>query len=286
MANTGDQQQQVNDAQSQAARNLQEYQSVNSSATPMAEFNPDTDQWVLYQERLENYYAACRVTDVDRKKVLLLNSIGSKAYKLVRDLSTPALPTTKTYAELCAMLDQYYTPPVVAFRERTNFYAATKVNSESIVEWMARIKFMAASCNFGNLIEGIILDKFITGLDGRAFDRICEEDVVTLTLNRAMDLASKYETRGQNSDDVVHAVNSKWRPQSKKNVHPPKEQKYASTDAHSSGPQRCKHCGFKNHTGDACKFKNATCHKCKSKGHLASVCKQRKTNHESDCAIY
>lgn len=138
--------------------NFNELPSMNSSAAAMGEFNPEIDQWVLYQERLENFFTACRVTNVDRKKVLLLNSIGPKAYKLVRDLSTPAMPTTKTYAELCDMLKQFYTPPVVAFRERKHFYAATKEKAESIVEWMARIKFLALSCDFGNRIEGIILE--------------------------------------------------------------------------------------------------------------------------------
>lgn len=180
------------------------------------------------------------------------------------------------------MLKQFYTPPVVAFRERKHFYAATKEKAESIVEWMARIKFLAASCDFGNRIEGIILEKFITGLDGRSFDRICEEEVGKLTLARAMDLASKYESRDQHSEDVVYVVHTKWRPQGTKNIQQPSKEQKAETSlaSNSSHTPRCKHCRFKNHTSDACKFKTATCHRCKIKG-LASICKQRKINHVS-----
>lgn len=244
--------------------------SVNS---PMTEFNPDTDQWVLYQERLENFFDACGVTDLNRKKVLLLNSVGQKAYKLVRDLSTPDMPITKSYAELCVMLKQYYTPLVVAFREQKQFYAATKERAESIVEWSARIKFLAASCNFGNRIEGIILDKFITRLD-----RLCEEESETLTLTRALDLAAKYEMKSQKTEEV-NAV----RPSNKKGS----SQKFTKSEPTASltAPLRCKHCGYKNHTSDKCKVKNANCHNCKKDGHLASVCKERKINNVSDSSI-
>lgn len=242
----------------------------------MTEFNPDSDQWVLYQERLENFFEACSVTDLNRKKVLLLNSVGPKAYKLVRDLSTPNMPTTKTYEELCKMLNQYYTPPVVAFRERKQFYAATKERAESNVEWMARIKFLAASCNFGNKIEGVILDKFVTGLDGGVFDRLCEEETETLTLTRAMDLAAKYEIKSQKTEEV-NAV----RPSGKKGKSSQKLAKSGPTTS-SIAPSKCKHCGYKNHTSDKCKFKTATCHNCKKEGHLASICKERKINNVSD----
>lgn len=123
--------------------------------------------------------------------------MGAKAYKLVRDLSTPDAPTAKTYEELCNMLTLHYTPPVIAFKERKMFYKATKLNEETSMEWIARLKLLASACGFGNRIQDILLDKYVTGLDGRIFDRLCEEDHNTLTLKRALELSAKWEIQNK-----------------------------------------------------------------------------------------
>lgn len=154
----------------------------------MPKFDPDSNEWVLYQERLENLFNAYAIVDANRKKALLQNSIGAKPYKLLRDLCTPDLPNTKTYEQLCGILKSYYTPAVVTYKERKAFYAISKSNCESVVEWMARIKNMASNCSFNANIASVVLEKFVTGLSGRAFDRICEEDHITLTLERALEL--------------------------------------------------------------------------------------------------
>lgn len=58
-----------------------------ATANPMAEFNPEIDEWVLNQERLENYFEVCTITEDNCKKM------GAKEYKLVRDRSTPVTHT-------------------------------------------------------------------------------------------------------------------------------------------------------------------------------------------------
>lgn len=142
----------------------------------LASFNPSRDEWILYQERLENYFSAYEIVDADRKKALLQNSIGEAPYKLLRDLCTPALPSTKTYDELCAILKGFYTPTIVHYKERKAFYAMNKSDRESVVQWMARVKSMVSNCDYGENLTLVVLEKFVTGLSGRAFDRVCEED--------------------------------------------------------------------------------------------------------------
>lgn len=253
---------------------------VNSPTFQVAEFCPENDQWVLYHERLENFFDSYRIEDPVRKRVLLLNAIGAKPYKLIRDLCTPDAPTTKTYEQLCELMKSYYTPPEVVYKQRKMFYAAAKSSEESVVQWMVHIKFLAAACNFGNTIDSRILDKFVTSFDGRTFDRLSEEDPDTLTLTKATEIAVRCESRAEVS---VNAVHTRQPHHSKKATWPPKSQQGGGHST-GGGPDRarCKHCGFKNHTSSECRFKDASCHKCRQKGHLASICRKSSVNHVSE----
>lgn len=176
--------------------------NVGAPSIAIQEFQPNSDQWILYQERLENYFGAYDIAAEDKRKVTLLNSIGPKAYKLVRDLCSPDTPNTKSYAELCKILKDYYTQPVIAFKERQEFYTLTKTECESSVEWMARVKSCASNCDFAERLANIVLDKFVTGQSGRIFERLCEENHSTLTLTRALELASKYEAQKISTQSV------------------------------------------------------------------------------------
>lgn len=113
----------------------------------------------------------------------------------MRDLCNPETPASKSFAEICVILDQHYTPPIIAYEERRRFFSAQKSGDESTGKWLVRLKFAASACDFINNIENVLLDKHIMGLDGRAFDRLCEENHKTLTLAKALELASKWEVR-------------------------------------------------------------------------------------------
>lgn len=231
-------------------------------------FDSTRDKWVLYHERLENFFIAYNIKSEIRKKALLQTYIGENSYRILRDLCTPDLPSKKTYDELCEIMRSFYTPNVVVYKERKHFYAASKSDGESAAEWMARIKRLASSCEFGANLCNVVLDKFVTGLSGRAFDRISEEKHTELTLERAVGLAMKYED--QTSADA-ESVNAIW---AKQNQHRTGNSSHAGTSG--GGGTRCIHCGYKNHISVNCKYSAAVCHTCGKIGHLASVCKNKK----------
>lgn len=264
--------------QEAAAQPFQNANAVTSAPTvAIPEFQPNSDEWILYQERLENYFGAYDITTEAKRKVTLLNSIGPKAYKLVRDICSPDTPNTKSYAQLCKILKDYYTQPVIAYKERKDFYSLIKTDGESCVEWMARVKCCASNCDFAEKLTGVVLDKFVTGQSGRIFERLCEENHSTLTLERALELASKYEAQKITSQSVNAISKYSTKKQQKK----PDESSRSAT-SHNAKPKqnkkvKCSHCGYSNHQSDQCKFKDATCVRCNKTGHIATVCKQSKS---------
>lgn len=156
------------------------------------EFYGSVDDWNVYQERLEQFFEVNDIPDAKRV-ALLISVIGGESYKTVRDLCHPVLPKNKTFDELCTLLRKQYTPQVAIFRERTNFYNSRQEPHENVTQWYGRLKKLSVDCKFGENLEAILLDKFVTGLrSGQIMDRLCEENE-SLKLEQALELAVNKE---------------------------------------------------------------------------------------------
>lgn len=113
-----------------------------------------------------------------------------------------------------------------------------------------------------------MLNKFICGISGRIFEKLCEEDE-TLKLSEAYKKAlvseSKITAKTIDSKSEVMFV----------------KQRKSSSDTRSKGDKTkvpCTHCGWKTHQSSSCKFKESICNSCSKRGHLASICRNRAEN--------
>ena len=175
------------------------------AAPKFLEFCADSDDWDIYAERLEQHFAANKVEDEKIRVAVLLSSIGQSTYKLLRDLSFPALPKDNKFDELNKMLKNQYQLQLSTWRERRKFYQLRQTD-ETIAEWYAKIRSMATRCNFGNDLTRALKDKFVTGLnEGKIFDRICEDD--SKGLEDLISLAMKQENMAK-----INYVSSKFLP--------------------------------------------------------------------------
>lgn len=156
------------------------------------EYNGFYDDWNVYQERLEQFFEVNDIPETKRT-ALLISVIGSDSYKTLRDMCHPVLPKSRTFEELCELLRKQYSPQVAVFRERTTFYNARQEQEETVTMWYGRLKKLSVDCRFGENLEAILLDKFVTGLrSGMIMDRLCEENE-GLTLEMALELAVNKE---------------------------------------------------------------------------------------------
>ena len=73
--------------------------------------------WLIYKERLEQYFIANRI-DEARKAATLLTLIGEPVYKTLRDLCDPILPSQKSFPDLYEILKKQYSPKISVFKER------------------------------------------------------------------------------------------------------------------------------------------------------------------------
>lgn len=160
------------------------------------EYNNEIEDWTLYEEKLDQYFEANGIKDEKTKIATLISSIGNQTYKTLRDLTFPDLPKTKTYVELTELLKTQFSPHISIWRERFKFYGAQQRAEESIMDWYVRIKSLATNCKFGNTLESVLTDKFVTGLvKSSIIDRLCEEPE-NKKLKELVKLAVQREAQG------------------------------------------------------------------------------------------
>lgn len=159
------------------------------------------DDWMVFTERLEQFFEINEVAD-EKKRAILLTSISDDVYKTLRDVCHPVLPKNKTFDELCALLNKQFVKKTSVFRERVTFYNAKQMKDESIASWFARIKKLSVDCKFGDRFNDILLDRFISGLRSSVIlERLCEEDEDKLTLQSAVEIAITKESAVKEDHD-------------------------------------------------------------------------------------
>ncbi|XP_065088844.1 uncharacterized protein LOC135710252 [Ochlerotatus camptorhynchus] len=231
-------------------------------------FDGETEEWELYKEQLEQFFTANQIAD-NMKKAVLINHCEAKTYKLLRDLCTPNAPAEKTYVQLCELMSKHFTPPVVVHKERRNFMSARMRDDppESLNAWAARVKILESNCKLGDQLQHDLLNKFVDGLEGKAYDRICEEDE-KLTFERAYEIAIKYEPEESKSAGIIQMGRGKH----------DFERGRSSGVKNSTGvgDNRCLACNRVGHFKRDCRFKEYICRKCNKRGHLQSACTSKR----------
>lgn len=281
---------------------------ANSYMGQIKEFTSQCD-WMIFKQKLNQFFVANEVNKEEIKRALLLNSLSEECFKLMHDLCVPESPTTRNYDELVKLFDVHFTPSKPAFAERYKFYSALKNRDESIAEWAARVKSLAANCKFeSNHLNIMIRDRFIMGLDsGPIRDRLFEEEVETLELAKAIEIALKKEVAAKNfhmgtwsnmaikpeTSEVFQMSDSRGQQREERNLKSAHNNRHcrkecargdkARTDYDAGGQRRhgderartktkCTVCGKYGHMGNNCKYKDYVCNNCGIKGHLAYVC--------------
>ena len=60
-------------------------------------FEEDVSSWGVYEEMLQQYFLANRVTEMDQKRAIFLSMVGTKHVKLPWDSFAPDRPATRSF---------------------------------------------------------------------------------------------------------------------------------------------------------------------------------------------
>ena len=245
------------------------------------------DEFESYVRRLEMFFLANQVDD-ERKVATLLSVIGKKTFNLVENLISPKEPKDCTYDQVVKTLKAHFKPKKLLIIERYNFHQRKQSASETIPQYVAALRALGGTCEYGDVLETLLFDRFVAGLRNESTVRA----ILTsekMTFQEAVELAVARETAANharvlqsNHSDTqsVHSVksNSQMQMEKKKpweNTSPNRIRQNSNRGRENPRTNKpksaCMGCnGW--HWRNECPFREAECNKCHKTGHIAKAC--------------
>ena len=103
----------------------------------IAEFDSATEDWVVYTERLDQYFIANGVDDAVKQRAILLSGCGAKAYKLIKSLIAPAKPTDMTFQQLVEIVSKHFDPVPAITVQRYKFNVRIRQPGENVATFLS-----------------------------------------------------------------------------------------------------------------------------------------------------
>lgn len=120
---------------------------------PPAPLFNEGDDWEIYGDRLKQFFLAYDIKDEKRKAALLLTAISSDIFRTFNNACFHAKPEEKTFTELCDIFKKQFSPVVSVYAERCKFYDAKQQDSETVTEWITRLRALSKFCEFKTHLE-------------------------------------------------------------------------------------------------------------------------------------
>ncbi|KAJ8017724.1 hypothetical protein HOLleu_44666 [Holothuria leucospilota] len=232
-------------------------------------FDPDLEKWESYEERTIQFFLANDVTEDKKKVAVLLSSMGPKGYGLLKSLTTPTKPSTLTFPDICKRLHDYYNPKPPVLLERFRFYNQIQGPSEKIAEYLAELRRLSSTCNFGGFLNEALRDKFVCGLFDTAIQKKLLSEDDSLTLDKAVKTPMSMESANKN------AAITKGETHSVQRVSP-------TSSSLNASKLQCSCCGKNGHIKKDCCMKSFKCFNCGRIGHLQNVCRDKPATEQSN----
>ena len=118
----------------------------------LQEFNVELEPITAYLERVELYFSANSIEE-DKRLAILLSVIGPKTYGVLRNLLAPGRPQEKGYSDVVQVLTRHFEPQRIVIAERFKFYRRSQGEGESVVDFVAELRRLASSCEFGDFLN-------------------------------------------------------------------------------------------------------------------------------------
>ena len=222
-------------------------------------FDPATEDWSTYVERLEHYFIANDIATEAKRRSTLLTVAGPEVYSLACNLVAPNKPGDKSYDDLVALIKNHYSPAPSIIVQRYKFHTRVRKQGESAANFVADLRSIAKYCEFGDVLDDMLRDRLVCGInEPKTQKRLLSEP--KLTLKTAFELAQAIETASKDLLDI--------QPSPVAGDVPVHQMLQAATSL-------CYRCGGQ-HSPTSCRFKDFQCHHCGKTGHLQKACRKKK----------
>ena len=239
---------------------------------PFPPFDPSSEpsslgqRWKNWTKRFQVYLTAMNITDDKQRRALLLYQAGPATQDIFETLAD----TGDDYKTALEKLDAYFLPKKNVDYEIFQFWQAVQQPSETIDQFVTRLRQLAAHCEFQD-VDKELKSAIIQNCQSKCLRRYAlREEALTLDnlLAKARSLdASELQATGieksLNAPDTVNCVQQKSRT----------KLQLAKPHQH---PGTCRQCGLPwPHMTTPCPAKGKTCRDCGKANHFAKMCRSK-----------
>ena len=223
-------------------------------------------------------------TGMTQVAATLCSIMGMDCLKVMYSLPTLTEGQRKDPKAIIKKLREHFIPQKHVLFERYKFNTVSQQISETIDEFVVRLRQLAAPCEFGDLTESLINDRLVIGTtDITSRDRLLRERPVP-DLNRcveslrASELSRSHQqqfekAKGSSVEYVRGKKNSTGSGNRPRDGRSKTQTPKKNTQPHSDKGKKCQWCGRTPHARKHCPAKDALCRKCGRKGHFQLVCR-------------
>ena len=226
-------------------------------------FDVESGDFSEYNERIEQYFVANKIDEAAQKRGIFITLIGEQAYSLLRSVLAPEKPNTKSYEELSKTLCDHLKPKPLVIAERYKFNDRKQHEGEDLSGFIAAIRKMSVTCDFGDFLEEALRDRLIHGMQN---DRIRKRLLIEkdLDFRKAIEISRSLECAEKEIKEMSAGAEIK-------------EEKICQIRRSTAVHQRrkCYRCGDESHLANQCRHRGTICLHCGLKGHLAKACRKK-----------
>ncbi|KRZ15909.1 Uncharacterized protein T11_2133 [Trichinella zimbabwensis] len=235
--------------------------------------------WEEYSERLVFFLEANSIREGPRRLAVLCSVCGTKTYRIIKSLTSPDPPSSKTFDEVMMLLRNHFMPRLSEVYQRFLYQRRLQQPGEGVAAYVAELRHLAQHCNFGETLESRLRDQLVCGLR----DRDLQKQLLTdgeLTFAKAFERALSAEAATSQVSDIPAtnpAATTEEQLVTQKKSDRNSSMRNVGRQQESPQPQSlkpCYRCGGA-HAQNICRFKNVSCNFCKRLGHIERVCRAK-----------
>lgn len=203
-----------------------------------------------------------------RKRAVLLHCLGAEGQRIFHSLPN----TGDTFDSAATALEEHFTPKANVVVERHVFRKRAQGLHETVNQYLAALRELAATCDFGSNTDEMLRDQFLENVSNSHIrERLLMEP--NLTLDKAVTIATQMESAAEQAKSIGGRTSSlQVKAVQKKPCRPQPTSKPPARASIPAKPLRtCFRCGSSSHLANApnCPAAQAKCKNCQKKGHFA-----------------
>ena len=128
-------------------------------------YDEDSEEFENYLGRIKLYFVANKIKE--NQVAIFLTLAGPKIYALAKSLLSPNDPAEESADSLFKVLTNHYKPKRIVIFERYTFYSRNQRPSENVTDFLAAIRALAHTCEFGTSLDDMLRDRLVMGLHNK-----------------------------------------------------------------------------------------------------------------------